>query len=194
MRSSQRTAALPSPTVCFVALSALWACGSGRQPPPTGNPPDACAALERQATSVWNTDVQADLSFSVRIYRGDLEAADAELVVSRLNRFTRQWITAREAACRRREAGAITDDEHGQAVSCLSSALELEREVIDLARTDTRAAVWKSALLDDRLAGCGGGRPAATPLSDAGADEPATAPELKTNPFGGKKGRKPAKP
>lgn len=163
-----------------LAAVALSACGGGAGPPPAAPPPPdpyaRCAGFEEKAASVWSPQIRGGLDFSVRIYNGEILAADAELAVNRLDEFTAAWVETATGACRRHaDAGTLDGDDYGSLTACLDLALESQRVVIDAMKTGGKTAIAQAQTLPGSIKVCKG----------EAVDEAATT-DMRDNPFGGK--------
>jgi hypothetical protein len=171
--------------ICLPLLAiALIGCGgAGKAQKPTTESaatPQAtyprCAGLEERARQVWSPKIRGELDFSVRIYEGQILAADAERAVNRLDEFTKAWIKTSTDACRKHsDAGTVESDEYGTLSACLDRALESQRVVIESIKTGGKAAIAQAQTLPEVVKGCSG----------EAIDASATT-DMRDNPFGGK--------
>ena len=122
-----------------------------------------CGSIEEMAHSVWSDQILSKLDFSVKIYNGEMQAADAELAVSRLNAFTERWIAMRRLAC---EEGT---EERTELLDCMDEALQTQRVVVTDMETGAKMAVAQAQTLPELLNKCD--------ASDARASD------MRDNPF-----------
>ena len=135
---------------------------------PPGNP---CDAYETRAAEVWNPQIRENIDFSVKIYAGEITAADAEWLATQMDRFTLAWVRLGRASCEARfEIGTLSETDHDARVSCFDSALEHQRGVVSTLATSGRDAGNDMDALFAELARC-------VP------DEASPELEIRTNPF-----------
>jgi len=147
----------------------------GAAPPPEAYP--RCDGLEGKAHEVWSPKIRSELDFSVRIYEGEILAADAELAVNRLDEFTKAWVERSAGACRKSsDAGTLEGEEYRALAMCLDRALEAQRVVIDAMKTGGKTAIAQAQTLPAAIKVCAG------ETIDASA-----ATDMHDNPFGGKR-------
>lgn len=134
-----------------------------------------CAGLEGRARAVWSPTIRGELDFSVRIFEGEILAAEAELAVDRLDEFTSAWIEASEGACRTHaEAGTLGGEEHRALAACLDRALETQRAIIAAMKTGGKTAIAQAQTLPEVIRRCSGENVGAGATTD-----------MRDNPFGG---------
>ena len=90
---------------------------------------------------IWNDEALKKLDLTVRIYKGELNAADGERIVSELNTLSARWISRRTDACQAYNRDTtISDPDHERLVGCLDTALgELEKKLARFADGDFSA-------------------------------------------------------
>jgi hypothetical protein len=173
-----------SSSLLAIAAIALLGCGGAEKaqkptaeiaaPQPATYP--RCDSLEEKGQEVWSPKIRGELDFSVRIYNGEILAADAELAVNRLDEFTKAWIKTSADACRKHtDAGTLEGEEYGTLSACLDRALESQRVVIESMKTGGKAAIAQAQTLPESVKGCTG----------EAIDASATT-DMRDNPFGGK--------
>ena len=180
MRTARKTAAGLIPIALLAALGCGGPTGSAKPaavaPPP--EPPSsypACAGLEDEAHAVWSPKIRDGLDFSVRIFEGEILAADAELAVNRLDEFTAAWITLASRQCKKHSDGGTLDgEEYRRLTACLGRALETQRVVIDGMKTGGKLAIAQAQTLPEAVKGCAGEAIGAGATTD-----------MRGNPFGG---------
>jgi hypothetical protein len=124
---------------------------AGEQQPPAG----PCDDLEARAAAVWNPQIRGDVDFSIKIYAGEITAADAEWLATRMDRFTLAWVRLGRATCAARfDEGTLTEDEYAGRVSCFDAALEQQREVVATLETSGRDAGNDMDALFGQLSAC----------------------------------------
>ncbi len=132
---------------------------------------DPCDAYEVRAAEVWNPQIRGNVDFSVKIYAGEITAADAEWLATQMDRFTLAWVRLGRASCEARfETGALSQDDYAVRVSCFDSALEYQQVVVSTLATSGRDAGNDMDDLFIKLAHC-------VP------DEVRPDLEIRTNPF-----------
>ena len=130
-----------------------------------------CDAYETQAAEVWNPQIRGNVDFSIKIYAGEITAADAEWLATQMDRFTLAWVRLGRASCEARfETGTLSQGDYATRVSCFDSALEHQRVVVSTLATSGRDAGNDMDDLFAKLAHC-------VP-DDASPDL-----EIRTNPF-----------
>ena len=133
-----------------------------------------CAGLEGKARQVWSPQIRGELDFSVRIFEGEILAADAELAVNRLDEFTSAWIEASEGACRKHaDGGTLEGGEHRALAACLERALETQRTIIAAMKTGGKTAIAQAQTLPEVIRRCSGENVGAGATTD-----------MRDNPFG----------
>ena len=136
--------------------------------PPHSGP---CDAYETRAAEVWNPQIRGNVDFSVKIYAGEITAADAEWLATQMDRFTLAWVRLGRASCEARfETGTLLQDDYTVRVSCFDSALEYQRVVVSTLATSGRDAGNDMDDLFFKLAHC-------VP------DEASPELKIRTNPF-----------
>jgi hypothetical protein len=134
-----------------------------------------CAGLDGEARAVWSAKIRGELDFSVRIFEGEILAAEAELAVDRLDEFTSAWVEASEGACRKHaEAGTLDGEEHRALAACLDRALETQRAIIAAMKTGGKTAIAQAQTLPEVIRRCSGENVGAGATTD-----------MRDNPFGG---------
>lgn len=104
----------------------------------TGGP---CDGIEARAATVWNAQIRGEVDFSVKIYAGEITAADAEWLATRMDRFTLAWIRLSRTSCAAHfEEGALDAEEYAARARCFDAALEQQREVVATLETSGRDA------------------------------------------------------
>jgi len=171
-------------TLWLIATAVAWiGCGGAIDAPPQQNDPGAdggpdypqCHELEARARKIWGPEIRGELDFSVRIYQGEILAAEAELAVNRLDEFTSAWIEASEGACRSAaEAGEPEGGAHRALSECLDRALETQRAVIGAMKTGGKIAIAQAQTLPEAIRRCSG--------EQVG---PGATTDMRDNPFGG---------
>ena len=146
------------------------------EPPPVvvdtkPSPVDPCDAYETRAAGVWNPQIRGNVDFSVKIYAGEITAADAEWLAMQMDRFTLAWVRLGRASCEAHfESGSLSQDDYTARVSCFDSALEHQRVVVSTLATSGRDA---GNDMDDLFA----------KLAHCVPDEASPELEIRTNPF-----------
>ena len=136
--------------------------------PPSSDP---CDAYEVRAAEVWNPQIRGNVDFSVKIYAGEITAADAEWLATQMDRFTLAWVRLGRASCEARfETGTLSQDDYAVRVSCFDSALEYQQVVVSTLATSGRDA---GNDMDDLFA----------KLAHCVPDEASPELEIRTNPF-----------
>jgi len=178
-----RTAIKTTVGLILIALAAALGCGGaneGAEPAAVAAPPPppypSCAGLEEKAHGVWSPKIRDGLDFSVRIFEGEILAADAELAVNRLDEFTAAWVTLASRQCKKHSDGGTLDgDDYRGLTACLDRALETQRVVNDGMKTGGKMAIAQAQTLPEAVKRCAG----------APIDAKATT-DMRDNPFGGK--------
>ena len=135
------------------------------------SPVDPCDAYETRAAGVWNPQIRGNVDFSVKIYAGEITAADAEWLATQMDRFTLAWVRLGRASCEAHfETGSLSQDDYAARVSCFDSALEHQRVVVSTLATSGRDA---GNDMDDLFA----------KLAHCVPDEASSELEIRTNPF-----------
>ena len=174
--------------MALAAIAALGCGGAGQGAEPAAKtvapepaaalapaPAPGCAGIEARAREVWSPKIRGELDFSVRIYQGEILAAEAELAVNRLDEFTSAWIEASEGACRSAaEAGEPEGGAHRALSECLDRALETQRAVIGAMKTGGKIAIAQAQTLPEAIRRCSG--------EQVG---PGATTDMRDNPFGG---------
>ena len=173
--------------MALAAIAAVGCGGAGKAQEPAAaaevaaRQPEAtypvCDGLGEKARAVWSPKIRSELDFSVRIYEGEILAADAELAVNRLDEFTKAWVERSAGACRKSsDAGTLEGEEYRALAMCLDRALEAQRVVIDAMKTGGKTAIAQAQTLPAAIKVCAG------ETIDASA-----ATDMHDNPFGGKR-------
>jgi hypothetical protein len=132
---------------------------------------DPCDVYETRAAEVWNPRIRGNVDFSVKIYAGEITAADAEWLATQMDRFTLAWIRLGRASCEARfETDTLSQDDYAAWVICFDSALEHQRVVVSTLATSGRDA---GNDMDDLFA----------KLAQCVPDEASPELEIRTNPF-----------
>jgi len=166
-----------------IALLAALGCGGANEgvkpaavtsPPPQPSSYPACTGFQEKAHGVWSPKIRGELDFSVRIFEGEILAADAELAVNRLDEFTSAWVTLASRECESHSDGGTLDgDDYRGLTACLDQALEMQRSVIEGMKTGGKTAIAQAQTLPEAVKGCAG-----EPI-----DAKATT-DMRGNPFG----------
>lgn len=167
-----------------IVLSVAGGCGGTQKkepvvaaPAPPRDPYAACANFETRANEVWSLQIRDEMDFSVRIYKGEIQAVDAELAVNRLDEFTKKWIEISTNLCRNHtDAGTLDSEEYRATNDCLSRALDTQRSVINAVRSGGKLAIAQAQTLPSTIKSCTGEE----------EDENA-ATDMRDNPFGKKR-------
>jgi len=136
--------------------------------PPRSGP---CDAYEAGATVVCNPQIRVNVDFSVKIYPGEITAADAEWLATQMDRFTLAWVRLGRASCEARfETGTLPQSDYSARVNCFDSALEHPQVVVSTLATSGRDA---GNDMDDLFA----------KLAHCVPDDASPELEIRTNPF-----------
>ena len=140
-----------------VSLTALSCSSTQPQKPPPETPqaaPDPCD-FEEQARVVWDNDVKAELTLPLKILQGTFEAQEAEMLTSKLDLFTDDWISMRSSVCRDHRAGHLqNDDEYQARADCFDSILEIQQTIIASIKEGDRTVLEQIGYLSDALEPC----------------------------------------
>ena len=151
------TARSPHLLLC-VMLSVSAGCGAPKPAPKPEPAPaqesDPCSFQEK-ASVVWNPQVRARLAIPLKILQGNLQAQEAEMLTTNLDLFTEDWITMRESACQDfLVEKTLGKEDYEVKASCLDSALDVQKDIIDAIEVEDRTVVDEIAHLSDALERC----------------------------------------
>ncbi len=122
-------------------------------PAPVTSPCD----FEKHARSVWGIDTQAEVNLPIKILDGKLQAQEAEMVATEMDRFTEEWVNLRESACRAHLVEKTLDKDGYEAnVDCMESALATQSSIVHALKIDDKSAIDSAATLVDSLKLCAG--------------------------------------
>ncbi len=142
-------------TLFFILLVAgtILGCGSSH-PQKTTPAPDPCN-FEGQARKVWNPEVKAELTLPLKILQGTFEAQEAEMLTTKLDLFTDDWISMRRSVCHEHLAGDImSDDEYRAKVDCFNSILEIQQTIITIIKEEDRTVLEQISYLSQAIEPC----------------------------------------
>ena len=138
--------------IAFVSGTALG-CGSS-QPQKTTPAADPCN-FEDQARTVWNPEVKTELTLPLRILQGTFEAQEAEMLTTKLDLFTDDWISMRRSVCQEHLAGHMMSNDAYQAkVDCFNSILEIQQTIITFIKEEDRAVLEQISYLSQVIEPC----------------------------------------
>lgn len=133
--------------------AAVFACASSQPQQPT-QAPDPCN-FEGQASEIWNPKVKTDLALPLKILHGTFEAQEAEMLTTKLDLFTDDWISMRGSVCRDHLAGStMSDDEYQARVDCFDAILNIQQTIISLVEEEDRAVLEQIAYLSNAIEPC----------------------------------------
>ena len=150
----------PQALVMAVVFSAtgLTGCRHNTEPQTANSAtstPHNCARLHDQAEAVWNLNTRTELDIPVRIFDGQLAAADAEHVVSQLDRFTVDWILLSETVCKQRASNqGETSRDYRTVMGCLNAVLNKQEDIIRELKNGDSSALPQIDTLHPNLVQC----------------------------------------
>jgi hypothetical protein len=137
----------------FLVAGTVLGCGSS-QPQKTTPAPDPCN-FEDQARTVWNPEVKTELTLPLKILQGTFEAQEAEMLTTKLDLFTDDWISMRRSVCQEQLAGDMMSNDAYQAkVDCFNSILEIQQTIIRFIKEDDRAVLEQISYLSQAIEPC----------------------------------------
>ena len=114
----------------------LLASGCGAQPPaaPERGP---CADFQLDVERIWSAGVKAEIMGK----GGGVEAKKREVVATKLDQLSDDWVRLRTATCRDHfDRRLITADEYRKRVTCFDDRLDQQRKLVALAKADDTGA------------------------------------------------------
>ncbi|MDJ0762950.1 MAG: hypothetical protein QNJ97_08180 [Myxococcota bacterium] len=116
---------------------------------------DFCDHIQDRATGVWNINARTEMDMPVQIFEGKLAAAEAEYIVSQLDRFTVDWILLSEALCKpRAKENSDTPTDFQATTACLNDILAEQQHIIQALKSGNTAAAQQVDGLHPRLVQC----------------------------------------
>lgn len=140
---------------CWFAGVLVLIAGCGSSPPHRSTAPEDPCDFSHQAKAIWNLDVKTELMLPLKILQETFEAQEAELLTTKLDLFTDDWISMRGSVCRDYAAGRISSDAAYQAkVDCFDSILGIQQTLIDQVRKGDRTVLEQIGDLSKAIETC----------------------------------------